>query len=1119
MLQSLTNQISLFICSLIVCLMGWQPGSDAMANTQQHPTISSNLTDANTFYMVRDYLERIAELKQIIQISVTESSKKNVLELIAAKADLGIAYNAELESLKQTVTIERDRITVGDALMLVLKDTDYEPIISRTREIVLTRVKAEEAAEVELAFDEELQETVQGQVTDAATGGLLPGVNVAIQGTTIGTSTDIDGNYELELPSEDVVLVFSFIGYTTQQIQLDGRTQIDVELQRGIDQLEELVVVGYGQQQRRDLTGSISSVPREDIVQVAVYSMDNVLQGRAAGVDIIADGFRPGESSTIRIRGERSLVAGNDPLIVMDGVPIDGGLMDLNPRDVESVEILKDASATAIYGSRGANGVILVTTRQGQTGQVQIEYSGEVGLQRVANTLDVMNAERYVEMQREAARAEGQYTTDEALFSDWELEGIRNGIDTDWQDVVFGDGMQQSHQLSVRGGTENTRYMLSGNMLEHLAIVDNNDFTRFVGRINVDQRVTDNFRAGISGQVTTSRQHRGGDFTAILQQSPIDWPGRAEEQATPGVRAVGENFPLLNLDRDRFIDRRDRTRLIGNVYAIIDNFILDGFSYRMNFAPDMTFAERGTHSWFGSDASVSNDRATDILFENIIDFDRDITANHRLRGTALYSIHKNEQFGTSVSVRDLPFEQQRFYNIGTAEETRSRGSYLREWTLESYMLRLNYSYRERYLFTVTGRMDGSSRLAEGNKYGLFPSAAVAWLLVDEPFMADQTFFSELKLRVSYGDVGNTGIQPYQTQGRVSRLGYSFGDTSFWGFENAELANADLRWERTRQLDIGLDWGVLDHRISGTFGIYQQDTFDLIMNRQLPPTSGFTSTLENVGSTRNRGLEISLSTINYEPPGGALRSGFRWTTDIHFHTNRTEIVELFGGTEDDPGNAWFIGHPINVHYDHEFIGIWQPDEADLAESYGQSPGDIRVRDVTGDGRIGAGDRVILGSEDPDWSASLSNRISYRGFDFSFLVYTTQGRMIFSDAGSTSLSGFINLRRGYNYNSLNVNYYTPDNPSTQYPRPRLSGHPYFTPMGYFDGSFVRVRNITLGYTLPPAWINQIGIRNARIHTAIQNPFTWTNDFPGLDPEGAEGHDMPNYRTFLVGFEVGF
>lgn len=966
---------------------------------------------------------------------------------------------------------------------------------------------------------DERNDTINGKVTDSRTGEPIPGVTVIIQGTVIGIATDANGNYELELPSDDVVLVFSSIGYTTQQIQYDGRTQIDVQLQQGIDQLEELVVVGYGQQQRRDLTGSISSVPREDFAQIPVYSMENVLQGRAAGVDIIADGFRPGESSTIRIRGARSLAANNDPLIVMDGVPINGGLMDLNPRDVESVEILKDASATAIYGSRGANGVILITTRQGQVGQVQIEYSGEVGLQRVANTLDVMNAERYTEMQREAARTEGQYTNDEALFSEWELEGINNGVDTDWQDVVFGDGTQQIHQLSVRGGTENTRYMISGNFTEHLAIVDNNDYTRNVGRINVDQRVTDSFRAGVSGQVTSSRQHRGGNFNAILQQSPIDWPGRAEEQATPGVRSVGENFPLLNLDRDKYIDRRDRTRLIGNIYAVFDNFIIDGLSYRLNFSPDLTFAERGSHSWFGSDASVSTDRSTNIVFENIIDFDRNITANQRLRGTALYSIQKNKQNGSSISVRDLPFEQQRYFNIGTAEEVRSRGSYLREWTLESYMLRLNYSYMERYLFTATGRLDGSSRLAEGNKYGLFPSVAFAWLLVDEPFMADQSLFSELKFRVSYGDVGNTGIQPYQTQGRASRLGYSFGDSSIFGFENAELANTELKWERTRQLDIGIDWGVFNHRISGTIGVYQQNTSDLIMNRQLPPTSGFTSTLENIGSTRNRGLEISMSTINFEPPGGASRNGLRWTSDIHFHTNRNEIVELFGGKEDDPGNAWFIGQPINVHYDYDFIGIWQPEEADIAASYGQSPGDIRVRDVDGDGRVGAGDRVILGSENPDWTASISNRINYRGFDFSFLVYMTQGRMIFSDAGSTSLSGFINLRRGYNYNSLDVNYYTPDNPSNQYPRPRFRGHQYFTPMGYFDGSFVRVRNITFGYTLPPSWVTQIGIQNARIHTAVQNPFTWTNNFPGLDPEGAIGHDMPNYRTFLVGVEIGF
>ena len=954
-------------------------------------------------------------------------------------------------------------------------------------------------------------QTVQGQVVDAPSGDPIPGVNISIQGTTTGTVTNVNGFYELNVTSGDVVLVFSYIGYQTQEIAIDGRQEINISLEPAVGELGELVVVGYGAVERRELTGSISSINRRDIVNVPVYSVENVLQGRAPGVDIVADSFRPGAGATIRIRGERSLVAGNDPLVVLDGMPIEGGLMDLNPSDIESVEILKDASATAIYGSRGSNGVILVTTRRGAAGATQIEYSGSAGLQRIANRVDLMNAERYIELQRDAARQQGSYTTDEALFLDWELEAIRNGIDTDWQREAFGTGFQQNHQLSVRGGTEDTRYAFSGTITEHLAIVENNDYSRFVGRLNLDQDVTRNFRAGVSAQVTTSKEHRGGNFRDLVLRSPLDWPERGQE-ALRSEFAVGESFPLLNLDRELFIDRRDRTRILSNVYAEVNLF--DWLSYRMNFAPDFTFFERGTHNWQNSSAGVSNSTTRNVLFENIIDFDRQLGQIHRLRGTALYSVQTNRVTGTNVNVRGLPFEQQRYHNIGTAEETQSRGTNLQEWTLESYMLRLNYSLLERYLFTVTGRVDGSSRLAEGNKYGLFPSVAFAWLVSDEAFMGDQSIFSDLKFRASYGDVGNTGIQPYQTQGRVSRVGYSFGDQSVYGFQSAELANSDLRWERTRQIDLGIDFGVLNQRITGTIGVYQQDTIDLLMNRQLPPTSGFASTLENVGSTRNRGLEVGLSTtlIQSQRPGG-----FNWTTDINFHTNRNEIVELYGGREDDPGNGWFIGQPINVLYDWDFIGIWQESERELAAQYGHRPGDMKLRDVTGDGRIGADDRVILGSGAPRWTGSLSSRMNYRNLDFSFQVYTTQGVTIFSQAGGTSLGGMINLRRGYNLNSRDINYWTPDNPSNEFPQPRVRGHDYSTPMAYFDASYVRVRNITLGYNLPPRILDVVGFSRARIYSAVQNPFTFTS-FPGLDPEGARNHDMPNYRTFMLGIELG-
>ncbi|GAA5219402.1 TonB-dependent receptor [Membranihabitans marinus] len=952
---------------------------------------------------------------------------------------------------------------------------------------------------------------VSGVVRDNNEEPLI-GVNVRIKGEDVGTSTDINGEFLIENVNENATLVFSYIGYQTIEIPVDGRNKLDVTMITDSEVLNEVVVVGYGTVQRRELTGSVTSLDRREILSEPTYSVESVLQGRAAGVDVVATSFRPGAGATVRIRGARSMVASNDPLIVMDGIPIDGNLMDINPSDIASIEILKDASATAIYGSRGSNGVILITTRRGFDGKPQIEYSGSVGVQTISNKVELMDADQYVEMNREAARRQGSYTTDENLFLDWELEGIQNGVNTDWQDVAFNNGFQQNHQLSIRGGTEFTKYSLSGTFLEHNAMVDNNDFTRMVGRLNLDQKITDKLRAGISTQVVNSTEYQGGNFRDLLLRSPIDWPERAET-ALSSKFAVGESFPTLLLDRDLFIDERNRTRIITNIFGEID--LLEGLSYRFNFAPDLTYYDRGTHTYQTSVAGVSTQKTNNVLYENILTYDKTFFGKHKLKATGLYSVQNYKTTGFGVNVMDLPFEQQRYFNIGTAETTSSRYSSLSQWVLESYMVRLNYAYNSKYVLTLTGRIDGSSRLAEGNKYGLFPSIAGAWLLNEEDFIASSGFFDELKLRVSYGEVGNTGISPYQTQGRVQRTGYSFGDESVFGFQSAELANTDLRWERTNQVDIGVDFGFLDYRISGTIGVYQQHTKDLLMDRQLPPTSGFVSVLENVGATKNTGIEFNISTTNIE---SSRKNGFTWTTDLVFHSNKNEIVELYGGTEDDPGNGWFIGHPIDVSYDHQFEGIWQTDEKDLASTYGLQPGDMKLADINNDGKINGDDRVIIGSSVPGWTGSLNNRFSYAGFDLSVYVYTTQDVTIYSEAGGTSLGGMLNLRRGYNLNSRDVNYWTPSNPSNEFPRPRVSGHPYSTPMAYFDASYVRVRNIMLGYTIQEPLLKKLKITRARVYAGVQNPFTFT-DFPGLDPEGARDHDMPNYRNFHVGFEVNF
>ena len=957
--------------------------------------------------------------------------------------------------------------------------------------------------------------TVRGQVVDSQTGEVLPGVNILIRGTSTGTSTDADGNFEINVPSLDETLILTYIGYSRTEVSIDGNTDLTIELQSEIIAGDELVVVGYGAMQRSDLTGSISSISRREFTEVPVYSMDNALQGRAAGVNVSANSYRPGESSTIRIRGTRSFVASNDPLLVLDGVPMDGGLIDINPRDVESVEVLKDASATAIYGSRGANGVILVTTQRGSEG-ISIDYSSYVGIQSTRDRINVMDTATFAEFIRDAHRIAGSYTGNDAdIFADWELDAIENNRTTDWQDLVLGRGMQQNHSLSIRGASGGTSYALSGTMDDHEAIVTNNDFRRYSFRLNLDQDVSSWLKIGLSSSLNNSLQHQSGGLDRVLANFPMSTPF----DSNGNVRMFderGDRNPMFNMQRENNLDRRSRTRLIGTLYAEAA-IIPERLRFRASFSPDFTFREEGFYRRdLPSEAGILDSRENSNLFEAQLDFQEEFLGVHRLGITSLYSIQNYDQTLTRLEGSDLPYENQLFYNLGSASTVDRRSTQLSEWTLESFMLRANYVYDSRYLLTLTGRLDGSSRLAAGNEYGIFPSLAIAWNITNESFMRDQSLFSDLRLRFSFGEVGNTGIQPFQTQGALNPLEVAFDDANIRTFEFGDIANPDLKWERTRTMDLGLDFSFLENRIEGSVDAYQSNTRDLLLFRQLPITSGYSSTLENIGEVRNRGFEFNISSVNVQTPE------FVWSMDLNFSTNRNEIIDLYGDGRDDPGSGWFIGESMNANYYWDRIGVWQLDEEELAASYGFEPGEIRFRDVTGDGRIGGDDRVILGSTDPKWTAGMTNRVSYRNFDFSIFVYTAQGaRSSGEDAhiASATFDGLLSFRTQHG-NNLDVPYWTPENPSNEWPRPQMEAQQFRGAFAYgMDMSYFRIRNITMGYSVPDRILSRVGTRSARIYASVQNPLTVTN-FIGFDPEGATGRaQMPNYQTYLMGIELSF
>ncbi|MEL6593810.1 MAG: SusC/RagA family TonB-linked outer membrane protein, partial [Bacteroidota bacterium] len=689
---------------------------------------------------------------------------------------------------------------------------------------------------------------------------------------------------------------------------------------------------------------------------IPVASTVQALQGQVAGVDIQQSSGRPGQAPTILIRGRRSINASNDPLYVVDGIPLtDGGTaFDINPQDILSVEILKDAAATAIYGSRGANGVILITTRRGETGKTTITYDGYYGVSSAIRQVDMMNGEEFAALKRESRRVDaqnrstwsGEIPDDTEVFLDpIELESIAMGYrSTDWQDLVLNQGAQQNHQLSMRGGTANTQFMISANFFDDQGIIEGMSYTRYSFRINLDQRVNDWLRIGTSTYLNRTVQNWGSSpsFGEALANNPLGVPYEDDGSLRflPTNDGIRTN-PLNELAPGAYLDERIFHTLFSSIY--LEANIAKGLKYRATFGPDIRLRRRG---WFagsltntnrGGPAQARKEEETSFGYtlENLLTYNTDI-GKSKLGLTFLQSIQGREAEESWVQGKTLPYESQGFDQLGTAQELTSFGSDIEDWQLASFMGRVNYDIAGKYLIQLSGRADGSSRLSPGNKWAFFPGVSVGWRVIDEGFMSGVNWMQDLKLRASYGVVGNTSINPYQTQGALRRTTYVFGTTPAFGYGLDQIPNPDLTWEKTATVDVGIDFAMARGRVEGTIDFYQANTTDLLLLRQLPPTSGYTQILENVGSTRNTGIEISLRTVNVETDGG-----FRWSTNMNWFRNKEEIVELFNGTENDVGNGWFIGEPIRVFYDFEKVGIWQIEEEETASGYGDVPGEIKL----------------------------------------------------------------------------------------------------------------------------------------------------------------------------------
>jgi TonB-linked SusC/RagA family outer membrane protein len=944
-------------------------------------------------------------------------------------------------------------------------------------------------------------------------------------GTTRGTTTDFDGNYSIEAAS-DAVLSISYIGYRTVEVQVDNRTTVNVSLEEDAALLDEVVLVGYGTQKKGEVTAAIASVEAEQLGIVQTSSTIDAVKGQVSGVDVQASGGRPGQTSTVRIRGRRSITASNDPLYVVDGIPlIDGSetMSDINPQDISSMEILKDAAATAVYGSRGANGVILVTTNRGKVGKTQIRYSSQYGLTSATRLVDMMNGEEYAAMKREARRSswDGTIPPDTDVFFDpIELESLEQGRSTDYLDLVLGTGYQTNHQLGVSGGSDDTTFNTSLGYFKEQGIISNQDYERFSGRINLDHRINDIFKIGASFLITHSIQNWGSNATMgeALANNPLGVPfdEDGELRFLPTNDGIRTN-PLNELVPGAYIDERKWTRIFAPISLNID--ISDGLQWTTLFGPDIRLGRRGqfrgslTNDNRGGpgDASVTHSDNFAYTLENLLTFDKDITDNQNLKVTLLQSVQSSRREIADASVTGIPYESQAFYNLGSAENSISDSS-LTEWTLSSFMGRLNYDFGGKYLFQASMRADGSSRLAEGNKWNYFPGFSAGWRISEEPFLQDSSIY-QLMLRGSYGEVGNTSVNPYQTAGRLEGRPYAWGESNELGFALSEIPNTALGWEVSKTLDIGVDFGLFNGRVSGTLDWFRTNTENILLDRSLPPTSGYNSILQNIGSTRTQGLEFAIKAGIFDNP-----EGFSWDLDFNIAGYREEITELAlkdenGNPVDDVGNAWFIGEPIQVWYDWEKIGIYQADEVALAESQEQKvPGEIRLNDLDGDGLITPDDRKILGTDTPDYYGGLNNRFSYKGLQLGVFFYFRQGQTIRSGfhAGNNSLFA--------RYNNLDVDYWTINNPTDANPRPNENQERprNGSTLTYFDGSFIKLRNISLAYSLPNSITEKLGMSQLKFTVSGQNLWFIT-DYETFDPEVGETGDGADAFRIRVPNEV--
>ncbi len=977
---------------------------------------------------------------------------------------------------------------------------------------------------------------VKGHVINES-GQPVPNASVVIKGTKTGVAGDTSGDFEITT-SSTATLIISSVGYNPIEIDVNNRTTIDITLNSLAGNVNEVIVVGYGSQRKRDVTGAVTSVTEQTLKQVPAPNLISQLKGRTAGVDIVSNSATPGGGGSIRIRGNRTMTNSqsssnqlDQPLLVLDGIPFGGSINDLNPDDISSIEILKDASATAIYGSRGAGGVILVTTKKGTIGKPVISYDAYFGMSSVMGDLNTFNGIEYAQFKQDAATYNRSSPGTTAYpLTPAEQDALQQGISTDWQNLIYQHGFTTNNQVSLSGGTEGVQYGLGIGYYDEDGIIPNQNYKRYSIRATIDAKVNKIIKVGLNTMNTFSYLDTAGGSGVpggIIRVTPLAAPYNPDgtinlRPAVGSIDAPNIVSPLtLKENSDAILARTSRIRTFNSLYGEVQ--ITKDLRYRINIGLDYaqqqsgsyngpnTFTNPSATSFSQANANVTNETTWSYLIENLLFYNKTIK-KHKIGFTGLFSTQKNHDQQSSFNALGVPADYVQNTNLALANSVTAvnGGNFLNEQGLLSFMGRANYSYDNRYLITATVRRDGSSVLAPGHQYFTYPAFGLGWNIANENFMSKQSLFNNLKLRGGWGKTGNQGVAPYQTLGALSTSTYNFGQGT-GGQQSAytvtQLPNPNLHWQSTAQWDIGLDFGMFNSRITGAVDVYDQKTEDILLPYQLPPSNGATMTLKNLGKTKGHGLEINLSSINIQS-----KSGFIWTTDVSFSFNREEITYLTApGQTADIGNGWFVGQPLTVIYDVKKIGIWQTEDSvkgllATQTSPVQFPGQIRVQDLNGDGIIDQNDRQVLGNFQPDWEGGMTNTVSYKNFDFSIVIYARMGMdvvvpYITADGGAQGFPFFMQGR----VNQLKVNYWTRTNPTNEFPAPDAGTDRFLfaSTLGYVDGSFIKCRSINLGYQIPASVLKKIGISYFRVYVSAVNPFIIYSPFVqqglGPDPEG--------------------